>query len=219
MPLPSNYVSNRAIVTQGGRVRILPSAVIHETFIDPATSDTDGISASHAGAGSAGTTNMTIGGALASGGVASLVPARNVIITVTHASAVVAMSGTITGTDRRGNVITEAWSVTATGTSKTFTGKKAFATITSITEVVAADASANTIIAGTGKVFGLQAPVSAPAPIGEAEDGAKPGTAGTLAIASDTGDTYGTYSPNTAPNGTHDYDIWYLSDSPEMAGA
>src|SRR5690606_268311 len=101
--------------------------------------------------------------------------------------------------------------------SKTYTGKKAFATVTSITETVAADASANTVIAGTGNVLGLKVPVSAPQLLGEAEDGAKPGTGGTLLAGStaSTADALGTYAPNTAPNGAHDYDVWYISDNPE----
>lgn len=212
MPLPASYLQPTGIATKRGRPRTVASQIVRQTFTDPSTIDTDGISASHAGASVAGTTNMTIGGALASGGTARLSPARNVVITVTHGSAVVAMSGTITGT-RLGKVVTEAWSVTAGGTSKTFTGAVAFDTITSITEVVAADASTNTIIAGDGKKLGLDFRCSAPGIIEELEDGSAP-TAGTLVPASTSAnaDSRGTYAPNSTLNGALDFDIWYLCD-------
>lgn len=215
MPLASNYRNSRSVRTASG-YRVNPSAVVHETFTNPAAAVTNGYSVSHAGAAAAGTTNQTLGGSLCSGGIGTADFARNVVITVTHATSVVAMSGTITGTDAYGNVITEAWSVTATGTTKTFTGKKAFKTVTQITETVAADASANSIVSGTGNVLGLIGPVSLPIIIAETMDGAST-TAGTLVAASSaaTDDAGGTYTPNTAPNGTHDYDIAYIADLPE----
>lgn len=211
MPLPSNYVTNRGVVVGGGKRVILPAALIYESFVDLAAADDDGISVSHAGAGTAGTTNQTIGGALATNGVAKLTPARNVVITVTHASSVVAMSGTITGT-YRGRTVTEAWSVTATGTSKTFTGAQPFDTVTSITETVAADASANTIISGTGKAIGLSAKASVASLVKETASGSVV-TNGTLAKATTTHD--GTYSPNGTPDGSADFEIWYISNDPE----
>lgn len=215
MPLAHDYINNRALVAPIGG-RILPAAVIKETWTDPIAVDDNGISVSHAGAGAAGTTNQTIGGALASGGVATMDYARNVVITVTHGSAVVAMSGVITGTDRFGRTITEDWSVTAGGTSKVFTGKKGFKTVTGITEVVAADASANTIISGTGKVFGLLVPCSVASPVKEISGGSVV-TNGVLVAASAvaTDDTQGSYAPNTTPDGSVDYTIYYLSDTPE----
>lgn len=215
MPLASNYRNNRSVRTASG-FRVNPSAIVHEFFNAPAALVANGYSVSHAGAAAAGTTNQTLGGSLCTGGVGTADVARNVVITVTHATSVVAMSGTITGTDNYGNVITEAWSVTATGTTKTFTGKKAFKTITQITETVAADASANSIVSGTGNVLGLIGPVSSVVPIGEMMDGATT-TAGVLVVASTaaTADAGGTYTPNTAPNGTHTYDVGYLCDLPE----
>lgn len=208
---PAGFVTDASV-----KVPCTLSLLVKQTFTNPSTIDTDGISASHTGAGSAGTTSMTIGGALASGGVATLTPARNVVITVTHASSVVAMSGTITGT-RLGRTITETWSVTATGTSKTYTGSKAFDTVTSITEVVAADASGNTIIAGDGKKLGLNFKCAITSPVKELEDGVAP-TAGvlTLAVAGHAvSDPRGTYTPNSTLNGALDFDVWYISDDLE----
>lgn len=215
MPLPANYVTNRGVVIGGGKRVIAGSAVVHDTFTNPAAVATTGISASHTGASGAGTTNMTIGGTLASGGVVTLSPARNVVITVTHATAVVAMSGTITGTDAFGRAQTEDWSVAATGTTKTFTGTKGFATVTSITETVAADASANTVIAGTGSVLLLSAMCSVAKILAEVVDGSVV-TTGAITAGED-GVSNGTYTPATAPNGTHDYAVWYISDFPETS--
>lgn len=147
-------------------------------------------------------------GALATG----IIPVgRNVVVTVTHGSSVVALSGVITGTDKYGRVVTEAWSVTATGTTKTFTGAVAFKTITSITIVAAADASADTVKFGTGNKLGLSFPAAAPTIIAETEDGAAP-TAGAIVAASSSAnaDRRGTYTPNSTPNGALDFVVWYL---------
>ncbi len=208
---PAGFVTDANV-----KVVCTPTQIIKQTFTNASTIDPDGISASHAGAGAAGTTSMTIGGALASGGVATLTPARNVVITVTHGSAVVAMNGVITGT-RFGRVLTETWSVTAGTTSKTYTGSKAFDTITGITEIVAADASANTIVAGDGKKLGLNFKNSATTAVKELEDGAAP-TAGVLVAGvagSATADPRGTYAPNSTLNGALDFDVWYLCDDLE----
>lgn len=206
----SGFRRDDGVVTE-----ITLSNIVRATFIDPPAAVTNGIVTSHAGAASAGTTTLIPNGSLASGGVATLTPGRNVVITVTHASAVVAMSGVITGF-RLGRLYTEAWSVTAGGTSKTFTGVEAFDRVVSITEVVAANASANTIIMGTGNVLGLVAKCSlggANAAIKELAAGSIV-TTGTLVAASTAANTdpRGTYTPATAPNGSNDYTIWYISD-------
>jgi hypothetical protein len=212
MPLPTDYVGSNRVVNRRGR-RLTDAKIMRQTWTNPLTPDTDGLSASHLGAGAAGTTSMTLGGVLAA---AALDYARNVVITVTHASSIVAMSGVITGTDIYGKPITEAWSVTATGTSKTFTGAKAFKTISSITEVVAADASGNTIIAGTGKVLGLAAYCSVASGVKEIADGSVVTTGAVVAASSaSTADARGTYAPSAAPDDAKDYTLYYLSDSPE----
>jgi hypothetical protein len=218
MPLATGYQSNRALRSRSG-YRINPSAIVHDSFVNPAAAVTNGISVSHVGQVVVGTVNMTLGGSLTSGGVAKLDFARNVVITVTHGSAVIALSGVITGTDIAGDPLTEAWSVTAGTTSKTFTGLKAFKSVTSITEVNAADASGDTIIAGTGTKLGLSAQNSVISAVKEYADGAIV-TTGTLvagSTATTTTDPRGTYAPATAPDGVHDYDVWYISDNPEAA--
>jgi hypothetical protein len=187
-----------------------------QTWTNAIASDDNGYSVGHAGAAVAGTTNMTLGGALCTSGVGIADFARNVAILVTHASSVVAMSGTITGTDINNDYMTEAWSVTATGTSKAFTGKRAFKTVTAITETIASDASTNTIIAGTGVVLGLQTQCAVASGVKETSAGSVV-TNGVVAAASSAGtdDPRGTYAPNTVPDGAVDYVLWYLSDTPE----
>lgn len=215
MPLPRSYLSNRSFRGASGR-QFNPPGLIKQVWTDPAAAVSNGYSASHAGAGAAGTTFQTLGGSLCTGGVGIADFAKNVVIVVTHGSAVVAMSGVITGTDINGNVQTEAWSVTAGTTSKTFTGKKAFKTVTSVTETVAADASANSIITGTGLVFGLQTKLAVASAVKEVAAGSVV-TNGTFAVASSasTDDPRGTYSPNTAANGSNDYTVYFISDDPE----
>ena len=205
MPLDPSYLQQSVGTDKGEALSV--AVIRRNVFTDVVTADTNGYSEAHAGAGAAGTTDAPLDGVL--DGVADV--ARNVVITVTHGSSVVAMSGTIYGTDINGKSITEAWSVTAGTTSKTFTGKKAFKTVTRITETVAADASTNTIIAGTGTVLGLDRKCAVASAVKEVAAGSV-ATNGTVVAASTaaTDDAYGTYSPNTAPNDTNDYEVYFL---------
>lgn len=86
-------------------------------------------------------TTGVINGARASGGVATLDVPRNVVAAWTTAGVL-----TVTGTDQYGYPMTE---VSASGTS--FTGKKAFKTITQI----AMSTSVTGFTAGSGAVIGL----------------------------------------------------------------
>lgn len=210
MPLPAGYVSTIA-ARNDARVLVNPCVIIREDFTTPAAAVSNGLSASHAGAGTSGTTSQTLGGSLCSGGIGTLDAARNVVIVVTHGSAVVAMGGVITGTDKYGKTITEAWSVSAGTTSKTFTGKKAFKTITSITETVAADASANTIISGSGSVLGLGFQNECISLVKEVAAGSVV-TNGVVTAKSSvsTADARGTYVPNTIPDGATSYTVFYI---------
>lgn len=215
MPLPATYINNRSLISKGGW-KVNPAAIIYQSIVDAVAIVTNGISVAHAGQVAVGTVNMTLGGSLASAGRVVLDYARNVVITVTHGSAVVALSGTITGYDKFGNVMTEAWSVTAGGTTKTFTGAKAFKVITQITETNGADASTDTVIVGQGKVFGLDSPASVASLVKETS-GAAVVTNGVLVAAStaSTADPHGTYTPNAAPDASTDFELWYISNLPE----
>lgn len=162
----------------------------------PVAADADGVCASQAGTAA---TNLTINGALASGGKVELDVPRNIVAAWTGTAVL-----TVTGKDVFGNTIVES---SASGTS--LTGKKAFKEITS------AQFSANTTSAtvGTGDVLGL--PVFLPGAafvLAELQDGAA-ATAGTLvAGVSDeatatTGDVRGTYDPNAAANGARVFEL------------
>lgn len=216
------YISNRSFNVRG--VSRGASVVYHQNWTDPIAVVTNGILTALAGPN---TTTLTLSpgsglnGSLVSGNRLVLDYARNVVITVTHGSAVVAESGVITGKDAYGKDLTEAWSVTAGTTSKTFTGAKAFKTITQITITAAADASANTNIIGNGNVLGLDVNSA----LGVVAGALKEIVAGALVVtgtlvaksAAAAADPRGTYLPATVPNGTNDYDVWYISDDPELS--
>lgn len=211
MPLSTAYLKSNGVVpfhNPNGTVQWIDGLVVCEKWTDPSTIDDDGVG-SDAGPNTT-TANLTIDGALASGGVATFSPARAAIVTVTHATSVVAVSGTITGTDVFGNTISEDWSVTATGTSKTYTTGKAFKTITQVTITAAADASADTVKVGDSKRLGLSYVAADQALITELEDTSVP-TAGALVAGSTATakDYRGTYTPNSTLNGALDFTITY----------
>ena len=152
-----------------------------------------------------------INGAQAVNGAVEFVTPRNVVAAWTGTAVI-----TITGTDEYGNPMVES---SASGTS--LTGKKAFKTITRVR--VSANVTALTV--GSGVVLGL--PVflpDTPDVVREAVNGAVPGTGGTLvagdqtAATATTGDVRGTYSPNSAPNGTNVYELTVMVRDPAYKG-
>jgi len=181
------------------------------------------------------TITPTLNGSLATAGVVMLIPlygpwtgGRNVIVNVTHGTAVVAESGVISGIDVYGRPIQEAWSVTAGGTTKTFTGLKAFKYVTSVTITAVADASANTNIVGDGDALGLDVRCTVGLAGGAVKEimDATLLTTGTLVAfhptnsgwsTSFTADPRGTYLPAAVPNAARVYDLWYISDDPEYS--
>jgi hypothetical protein len=80
---------------------------------------------------------------------------RNLVCVVTHDSAIVAMTTVIAGYDVYGVRMTESFVATATGTTKTVTGAKAFAAIESIAITSAGNATTNTLTVGSGSLIGL----------------------------------------------------------------
>lgn len=104
--------------------------------ISPVAADPDGIAQSQT-PGAAG--NLTINGALASGGVATIPQPAHV--TIASAGNDSARTFTVTGTDRYGNAITE--SITGPNAT-TVTGTKNFATVTQVA-IDAAAAGAITV--------------------------------------------------------------------------
>ena len=223
-PLPSDYQGTHRVNARTNNRVIAGSMMIHEAWPAPGGNDArgpvpaavaNGYSLAHAGAVAVGTRDMVLGGPRVIQGVGQPVYLRNVVITVTHAAAVVAMSGIIYGNDAAGKPIQEAWAVIAGGLTQTFTGKKAFQIVTRITETNAADASANTIIAGTGATLGLSAKVSVPSLLKEVVDGVVVVTGVVVgASAAAAADALGTYTPAAAPDGVHLYSVYYISDDP-----
>lgn len=161
--------------------------------------------------------SIPLTGGLSAGGVMTFDVPRNVVVTVTHATSIVAVTGVITGTDLDGRIIQETFTITATGTTKTATGVKAFKTVTDVTITAVADASADAVTIGSGNGLGLDARSSHISPVKEFMDGAVP-TAGVLSVGvwpqTTTADQRGLYTPNAVPNAAHTYDVWYVSDDP-----
>lgn len=223
MPLPKKYITNRGVVPAGSGMQLPMSAIYHQSFVDISTADADGIAATITGP-NATTLTLVPGGGLNGALVGSLGAVlstdRNVVIVVTHATAVVALSGTIFGKDLYGKDMSEDWSVTAGTTSKTFTGKKAFKIVTKITITAATDASTDTVNIGEGVVLGADCKVSVAKALFEVVNGSIV-TTGTVVAASvvATDDPRGTYAPSAAPNGTNDYEVWFVTDDPEWSAA
>jgi hypothetical protein len=141
--------------------------------------------------------------------------ARNVSASVTHETSIVPMTITVKGADIYGQPQSETLTVSATGTSKTVAGKKAFAAIFSMALISASDATANTVNLGWGNVLGLKYRIAAKSQLLAFGNGALD-TSGTVVVADDnaasasTGDVRGTYAPNSAPDGTKTYE-YYLT--------
>jgi len=206
----SPFTIGTVVNTGRAEVRFAPVQIAHQSWINPLAIVTNAVVTAKTGAAlpaAAGTVTFLPDGAQAAG----FIFPRNAVVTVTHGSSVVAASGVIAGLDEYGTAITEAWSVTATGTSKVYTGVKAFARVTSITYVTAADASANTIIVGTGKTLGLNFACSCASPVKEVAGGSVV-TTGVLVAASTaaTADSRGTYTPAATLDGAIDFEIWTL---------
>lgn len=215
MPLNRAYLRGQGpvpFIDRNGTVVAISGQIVTEKWTNPTAIDDNGVSTAQAGPDST-TASLTITGAFASGGVATFTYPRAVIVTVTHDTSIVACNGTISGYDQFGNAISEAWSVTATGTSKTYQTGKAFKKVTAVTVTAATDASTNNIIVGDSKAFGLSYIAISQALISELEDTSVP-TAGVLVAGSvaTLTDRRGTYTPNSSPDAALDFTIQYEID-------
>ena len=74
---------------------------------------------------------------------------------MTHNSSVVASTVTVSGYDQYMKPMSELMTFTATGTTKTVAGKKAFKYVSSIAITAAGDSTTNTLNLGTNEVLGL----------------------------------------------------------------
>jgi hypothetical protein len=143
---------------------------------------------------------------------------RNMKLTVTHSTSVVAMDCLVAGYDVYDEAMSELLSVTAGGTSKTATGKKAFKKITSITFTSTGNAQSNTANLGHDDTLGLPYLMAHDTIMKVTKAGAAV-TLGTITLAdttspatTTTGDVRGTYLPAAACDGSQ-YRIIYIPTS------
>lgn len=184
-----------------------------QTFTNLAASDDDAIKTAIASS----TSVATYSGAALNGviGAGAISPPRNILITTAGGTPADApATATITGTAVDGSAQTETINVAQTGT--TAAGVKAFATVTSIA-LPAGEGTGATLAFGTGVVVGLDSKLR---DVGGAANGgvvkevanATVVTNGTFVLPATSG-PFGSYSPNTAPNGTNDYAVVYMVDA------
>lgn len=131
---------------------------------------------------------------------------RNVVASWTNTAIV-----TVRGTDKYGRSLTES---SASGTS--FTGKKAFKTITSVTF----NANVTSATVGTGNVLGLPYRLAGKWDIlaGYADSTQEAATSTVVAgdataATATTGDVRGTYAPATTPDGSKRFRVWMKINS------
>jgi hypothetical protein len=185
------------------------AAIAVEEFTNVPVADVDAFSLASASVN--GIRTVALGGVVGTG---TLDPPRNVTVTVggggTPADA--AANATITGVDINGNAISEVLALNQAGGLTV--GAKAFARVTSIVEDAGQGAGA-TISYGFGAIIGLAKPIKTRAgrtgPIQEIAAGAvvTNGVFTTTAV----GVPNGTYAPNSAPNDTNDYALYYEYDA------
>ena len=145
---------------------------------------------------------------------------RDLISVMTHISSVVASTVLISGYDYALQPMSELHTITATGTSKTVTGTKAFAYVTSVAIASAADSTANTLNIGTGSKLGLPFALESVAHVVKtAFDGAEElvnvasNATVVAAVTTDpattaTGDVRGTITFNGTLNGSKECSMW-----------
>lgn len=149
---------------------------------------------------------------------------RNLALVVTHSSAIIAVSVTITGYDTYRNPITETLSVTANGTSKTATGKKAFKYIYSIAITSAGNATTDTIDLGTGALIGVPYQLTSKTDILKCYFDATAASSPAYVIAdttnpatATTGDVRGTVTSSDSFDGTSHFFLWYWVEDPNSS--
>lgn len=208
LEIPSAETGQLATDNRTRMPRVTPWPVRYLDLGSPAALSAAGIRAAAAVAGA---------GALAGLLVLALdVPRALTILSAGNDSGI---TFTVLGKDIYNNIVTEVITGANAGTAA---GKKAFATITSIT---ASAAAAGNVSVGWGNVLGLPSFLpNAVHILKEFQDGAS-AVAGTT-VAGDqafpsgiTGDVRGTYVPNSAPDGTKAYGVLCALPDPGYLGA
>jgi hypothetical protein len=180
-------------------------------LVDPAAGATDDLLAATATVASETT---ILAAALESAGLTKLAAhgARKVTFTTaggTPADAPATVD--IVGEDVDGNELTETLALAQTAATVTSVG--CYSAITSVT-YPAADGTSATVAIGIADTFGLPSKVrtlaGGPNIVREVEDGTAP-TAGTFEDSA-TSAPYGSYTPNTTPDGSADFGLVYEHD-------
>lgn len=150
---------------------------------------------------------------------------RAITSTVTHGSAVVASTITITGYDVHKAKMVETHTITAGTTSKSVAGKKAFAYISSIAITSASDSTANTANIGWNDVLGLPYKLAAKSDLIGVwfNDTLDASATVVLAVTTDpatasTGDVRGTVDTASASDGSSVVVRYYVTDNCSAVG-
>lgn len=150
---------------------------------------------------------------------------RNLSFNVTHGASIIAMTLVVAGYDEYGVDISELFTITATGTTKTVAGKKAFKWVKSYTIASAGDATANTANLGWGNVLGLPYRIADKNNVIGMTNGV-PDYTQAIVIADDTnppttstGDCRGTFAPSVATDAAKKYAaVIFPSNAQTVAG-
>jgi hypothetical protein len=177
-----------------------PSGLFSFNLVDLAAADTNDILAAQATSASVTTTVTSF--------LAQPAVPRNIVITPGGTTGdVPAGDITVTGTNIKGEAISETFTLSANQSSAS-TGSKAFATVTSIVFPVQ-DGAGATYDVGFGVKIGLPTTMPAASVIDCYVDGVRESTAATVAF-STTAVESNTVQTNTAPNGSRDFIILYI---------
>lgn len=222
---PSRYVNFGAVAAAlaEGIIKDATSTQLPDTETVTYTAATDGTDPQDATTRPTQTTITVSGTTYTVLEVGAVNLGRNLVTVVTHSSSVVAMTVKHYGFDIYKRAMTETHAITATGTTKTVTGAKAFRYWWKTEITAAGDAEANTLDLGTGVILGLPYRIAGKNALIARMDGVTETTATVVigdatAATSSTGDVRGTISFAAAPNGTADYGvIIYVPDTSTAA--
>lgn len=186
------------------------AALTVEEFTNVAAADPNGIKTSIASSDAIQTyTGAALNGVVGAG---TMSPPRNITITTTTHADIDAVDVVITGLDINGDTQTDTITLTDGGNA-TDVGTMAFASVSSIV-VPAQSGTGGALEFGFGDVIGLGKQIVTRAGLATAIKEIAVGAVVTngVFVAAATSGPNGTYEPNTVPNGTNDYALYYEYD-------